>query len=285
MKIGWIGAGVMGAPMARHLMAAGHDVRVFTRTQSRAAPLIEAGATWASSPAETAEGADVAFSIVGFPEDVEAVHLGTEGTLNATVPPDVVVDMTTSRPSLARRIAEEAARKGVQSVDAPVSGGDVGARTGTLSVMVGGSEPVFERVRPLLEIVGDRVVLHGGPGSGQHCKMVNQILVAASMIGAVEALRYADAAGLDGHRVLSSVSAGAAGSWTISNLGPRILERDFAPGFFVDHFLKDLRIAMEEADSMNLKLPGLDLARRVYERLVEEGHGQRGTHALALLEG
>ncbi len=275
--------GVMGAPMARHLLRAGHALKVFTRTASKADPLCECGATWAQSPAEAADGTDVTFSIVGMPEDVEQVHLGEDGTLSAEARPAMIVDMTTSRPSLARRIASVAEEHGVRSLDAPVSGGDVGARGGTLSIMVGGDQEAFTIAEPLFDVLGGTVVWHGEAGAGQHCKMVNQILVAASMVGAVEALRYADAAGLDGHRVLESVSAGAAGSWTISNLAPRILRGDFAPGFFVNHFVKDLRIAIEEASVMGLQLPGLELASVAYERLAELGYGDRGTHALALL--
>jgi 3-hydroxyisobutyrate dehydrogenase len=272
----------MGEPMAGHLLAAGHDLRVYSRTRSRASRLLDAGAVWADAPADAACGADVVISIVGFPEDVEEVHLGRRGTLRADELPSVIIDMTTSRPSLAARIADEARARGVEAVDAPVSGGDVGARNAALSIMVGAEPNVFDRVLPLFELLGQTVVLQGGPGAGQHCKMVNQILVAASMIGAVEGLRYADAAGLDGATVLASVSAGAAGSWTITNLAPRILKGDFAPGFFVEHFVKDLRIAMEEADAMGLDLPGLSLAKQAYERLCEAGHGQAGTHALAV---
>ncbi len=282
MKIGWIGAGVMGEPMAGHLLAAGHEVRVYSRTRSKVEGLLAAGAVWTGSPAEAACGADVAISIVGFPEDVQAVHLGPAGTLSAATLPRVIIDMTTSRPKLAVQLADRARRLGVQAIDAPVSGGDVGARNATLSIMVGADAAAFREVQNLFETLGTRVVLQGGPGSGQHCKMVNQILVAASMIGAVEAFKYAAGAGLEGGAVLESVSAGAAGSWTISNLVPRILSGDFGPGFLVDHFVKDLRIALEAAEAMKLDLPGLSLATRAYEHLSESGYGNRGTHALAL---
>lgn len=284
-RIAWIGAGVMGEPMAGHLLEAGHDVVVNTRTRQRAEGLIARGAAWAVSPAEAADGADVAFSMVGYPEDVEAVHLGAAGTLAAVTPPRYVVDMTTSRPSLAERLSEKAATLGVGSVDAPVSGGDVGARQATLSIMVGGAEPDVEAVRPLLELLGSRVVRQGGPGAGQHTKMVNQILIASNMVGVCEGLLYAVRAGLDPETVIGSVGAGAAGSWSINNLGPRMIHRDFAPGFYVEHFLKDLGIAVDESARMGLRLEGLTLARRLYEqvRALDGGRGGRmGTQALLL---
>lgn len=285
MKIGWIGTGVMGAPMAGHLLDAGHALKVHTRTPARADALVASGALLAQTPQEAAEGTEVTFSMVGLPEDVEMVHLGDQGTLKASDPPPIIVDMTTSRPSLARCLAIKAKDLGVDMLDAPVSGGDVGARQGTLSIMAGGSVRAFELMRPLLEVLGSRIVRHGDAGSGQHCKMVNQILVGASMIGAVEALQYAAAAGLDGHHVLESVSAGAAGSWTIDHLAPRMLAGDFAPGFLVEHFVKDLRMALEEAEAMHLDLPGLAHAKQVYEHLSNAGHAQDGTHALALNYG
>lgn len=282
MKIAWIGTGVMGAPMAGHLLGAGHTVVVTTRTRDRAAPLIDRGAIWADSPAAAADGADVVCSIVGFPDDVEQVHLGPDGSLAAANPPGLLVDLTTSRPSLARRIAEAALSRGIGSVDAPVSGGDVGARNATLSIMVGGRDEDVARAMPVFESLGSRIVHQGGPGAGQHCKMVNQIVIAASMIGTIEGLRYAEGAGLDRATVLESISAGAAGSWTLDNLAPRIIAGDFAPGFFVEHFLKDLSIALDEAVDMGLDLPGLSLAQEAYDRLVGRGHGDRGTHALWL---
>lgn len=288
-RIGWIGTGVMGAPMAGHLLAAGHALVVHNRTRSKAEPLLAAGARWADSPAEAAQGADVAFSIVGLPEDVEAVHLGPAGTLRAAGLPPIIVDMTTSRPRLAVRIHEAAASKGVSSVDAPVSGGDVGARAGTLSIMVGAGAEAFEEVRPLLERMGSRVILQGGPGAGQHAKMVNQILIATTMIGVCEGLLYARGAGLDPLTVIESVGSGAAGSWSINHLGPRMVHRDFASGFAVEHFLKDLTIALEEAQRMGLAAPGVELARELYEttRALGNGKGGRwGTQALLLaLEG
>ncbi|MHC5006494.1 MAG: NAD(P)-dependent oxidoreductase [Planctomycetota bacterium] len=284
-RIGWIGTGVMGASMAGHLIEAGHSLTVNTRTKLKAQPLLERGARWADTPAACAEGADVAFSIVGYPEDVEAVHLGPAGTLAASKPPPFVVDMSTSRPSLARQIAETAAAVGVASVDAPVSGGDVGARQATLSIMVGGDQAAVEAVRPLLEIMGGNVVHQGGPGAGQHTKMVNQVLIATNMIGVCEGLLYASGAGLDPLRAIESVGSGAAGSWSINNLAPRMIRRDFEPGFYVEHFIKDLGIALDESARMGLAMPGLALARQLYEavRSLDGGKGGGlGTQALLL---
>lgn len=270
----------MGAPMAGHLLEKGYELRVHTRTRSRAAELLDRGAVWADSPAEAADGADLAISIVGYPRDVEATHLGKQGTLRASTRPRIVMDMTTSRPSLAERIAEEATELGVASVDAPVSGGDVGAKKATLSIMVGAEASAFEEVRPVLEAMGQRIVRQGGPGAGQHTKMVNQILIASTMMGACEGLLYAKRAGLDPTTVIESVGAGAAGSWTINNLGPRMIRRDFAPGFYVEHFLKDLGIALEEAERLRLALPGLALACQFYEAVRAQGHERLGTQAL-----
>lgn len=282
LRIGWIGTGVMGAPMAAHVLAGGHEVVVHTRTRDKAMTLLERGATWADSPAEAAEGADIAVSIVGFPDDVRATHLGANGTLTAASRPGLLIDFTTSRPSLAIEVAEAAAAFGVGSVDAPVSGGDVGARNATLSVMVGGAEADVERARPVLECVGGNIVRQGGPGAGQHTKMVNQILIASTMMGVCEGLLYATRAGLNMETVIESVASGAAGSWTISNLGPRMMRRDFAPGFFVEHFVKDLGIALDEAARLGVALPGLALARQLYEAVQAQGHPRAGTQALLL---
>ncbi|MHC5114226.1 MAG: NAD(P)-dependent oxidoreductase [Planctomycetota bacterium] len=282
MNIGWIGCGVMGAPMAGHLLDRGHALTVYTRTRARADELLARGAAWADDPRAAAEGADVVCSIVGYPDDVRAVHLGPDGTLAAERPPRVLVDLTTSRPSLAVEIADAARARGVGSVDAPVSGGDVGARNATLSIMVGGAEDDVAEVRPVLEVMGQRIVHQGGPGSGQHTKMVNQILIASGMMGVAEGLLYAERAGLDADKVIESVGGGAAGSWSINNLGPRMIRRDFEPGFYVEHFIKDLEIALAEAERMGLDLPGLALARRLYDRVRDEGHGRRGTQALLL---
>lgn len=268
--------------MAAQLLEAGLSLRVHTRTRDKAQPLLARGAEWADSPAEAGEGMDAAISMVGYPHDVEVTHLGPRGTLAAAHPPQLIIDMTTSSPRLAQRIAEEARRRGVESIDAPVSGGDVGARNATLSIMVGGEASAVGRAMPLFEKLGKTIVHHGPPGSGQHAKMVNQILVAASMVGTCEALLYARAAGLDADKVLQSVSSGAAGSWTIANLAPRMVKRDFRPGFYVEHFIKDLSIALEEARRMKLDLSGLALARRLYEQVQQDGYGRLGTHALLL---
>ena len=279
-RIGWIGTGVMGASMCGHLLAAGYRATVFTRTRSKAEPLLERGATWADSPRAVAEHSDIVFSIVGFPADVQEVLLGAAGALAGSRPGMVLVDMTTSRPSLAEEIAQEAARREVVAIDAPVSGGDVGARNGTLSIMIGGDRPTVEALAPCWETMGSTWVWQGGPGAGQHTKMVNQTLVAANMIGVCEALLYAHRAGLDLQRVLEAVAPGAAGSWSFSNLGPRIIAGNFDPGFFVEHFVKDMGIALAEAQRMDLQLPGLTLASELYARLVAQGHARRGTHAL-----
>jgi len=285
LEIAWIGTGVMGASMASHLLAAGHRLRVSTRTRSRAQALLDRGARWCSTPADAAEGADLAISIVGLPEDVEAVHLGPRGTLAAQRPPRRIIDMTTSSPALAVRLAEVARARGVGSLDAPVSGGDVGARQATLSIMVGGERIDFDAVKSVLARMGRTIVLQGPAGRGQHAKMVNQILIAGTMMGLCEGLRYAERAGLDAATVLESVSVGAAGSWSLQNLAPRILRGDFAPGFRIDHFLKDLRIALEEANRLGLDLPALALARRLYEVALAQGLGDRGTHGLHLTLG
>lgn len=279
-RVGWVGTGVMGFSMAGHLLAAGYPLTVFNRTQARADGLIERGATWADSPAAVAAASDVTFAIVGFPEDVRGVFLGDDGMVDAAAAGSTLVDMTTSEPSLAVEIAAAGASRGIQVVDAPVSGGDVGARNGTLSIMVGGDDAAIERVRPLFEIMGSTIVHQGGPGAGQHTKMVNQILIATGMIGVCEALLYAAEAGLDLTTVLESVSGGAAGSWSLSNYGPRILAGDFDPGFFVDHFVKDMRIALAESDRMQLAVPGLALAHQLYVALQAQGGGRNGTQAL-----
>ncbi len=286
LRIGWIGTGVMGAAMAGHLLGRGHRLTVHSRTRSRAQALLDRGAAWADSPAAAADGMDLVISMVGFPADVEDVHLGAGGTLTAAALPGMLIDMTTSRPSLARRIAEEAAAKGVGAVDAPVSGGDVGARNATLSIMVGAEPDVFERAKPVLAAMGSKVVLQGGPGAGQHTKMVNQILIASNMMGVCEALLYAGKAGLSAETVLESVSAGAAGSWSLSNLAPRMLVRNFEPGFYIEHFIKDLGIALDEAEAMGLALPGLALAKQLYLAAKAQGLGRKGTQALlVMLEG
>jgi 3-hydroxyisobutyrate dehydrogenase len=266
--------------MAGHLLKAGHAVRIFSRTRAKVEALIAAGAELADSPAAAAEGADVAFAMVAFPKDVEEVFLGTKGFLAAKHPPKIVVDMGTSPPGLTRRIAEAATAKGVGALDAPVSGGDIGARNATLSIMVGGEVRDFEAVKPLFEFLGKTIVHQGAAGAGQLCKMVNQILVANSMIGACEAMVAAKATGLDPERMLQSVSTGAAGSWTLSNLVPRMLKGDWAPGFFASLLAKDLQIAVDEMKAVGHALPGLEVSERLYRRLDELGHGGMGTQGL-----
>jgi len=279
-RIGWIGTGVMGAPMCGHLLAAGFSGTVFSRTAAKAQDLLEAGARWADSPRAVAEASDVVFTMVGFPADVRAVVLERDGVLAGARPGMVLVDMTTSQPALAVEIAAVAARQGAVSLDAPVSGGDVGAREATLSIMIGGDAATATALAPCWQAMGQTYVHQGAPGAGQHTKLVNQILIASNMIGVCEALLYAQRAGLDLARVLESVSRGAAGSWSLSNLAPRIIAGNFAPGFFVEHFIKDLGIALAEAGRLGLKLPGLALAEELYKQLADLGHGRSGTQAL-----
>ncbi len=281
-RVGWIGTGVMGSSMCGHLIAAGYSATVYSRTRDKARDLIASGASWADSPEAVAAASDVVFSIVGFPEDVREVMLGDHGALAGAAPGTVLVDMTTSEPSLAVEIAAAAAGKGVHAIDAPVSGGDVGAKNGTLSIMIGGDGEIVEALRPCWEAMGKTIVHQGGPGAGQHTKMVNQILIATNMIGVCEALLYGYRAGLDLPTVLESVGSGAAGSWSLSNLGPRIMDNRFDPGFFVEHFIKDMGIALAEAKRMRLALPGLALAHQLYLALQAQGHGRDGTHALEL---
>ncbi|MGB0579617.1 MAG: NAD(P)-dependent oxidoreductase [Limisphaerales bacterium] len=281
-RMGWIGTGVMGSSMCGHLIAAGFAATVYSRTQSKAQGLLDQGATWADSPKAVAEASDIIFSIVGFPSDVKEVLLGEDGALAGAKEGAVLVDMTTSDPSLAVKIAEAAAVKGVHSVDAPVSGGDVGAKNAALSIMIGGDDAVVKALQPCWEAMGKTIVHQGGSGAGQHTKMVNQTLIAANMIGICEALLYGYKAGLDLPTVLQSVSTGAAGSWSLSNLGPRIMDNNFDPGFFVEHFIKDMGIALAEAKRMGLSLPGLALAHQLYLSLQAQGHGRDGTHALEL---
>jgi 3-hydroxyisobutyrate dehydrogenase len=281
-RVGWIGTGVMGLSMCGHVLDAGYAVTVHNRTRERAEPLLEKGATWADTPAEVAVASDVVCSIVGYPADVREVVLGDDGALSAAKAGAVLVDLTTSEPSLAVEIAERAAEKDVASIDAPVSGGDVGARNATLSIMVGGDEEAVERVRPLLEVMGKTIVRQGGPGAGQHAKMVNQTLIASGMVGVCEALLYAYEAGLDLETVLESVAPGAAGSWSLTNYAPRMLKGDFEPGFLVEHFVKDMGIALAEARRMNLAMPGLALAEQLYVALMAQGKGRKGTHSLIL---
>jgi len=278
--IGFIGLGVMGKSMAGHLLDAGHTLHVYTRTREKAADLLARGAVWADSPAAIAQACDIVFTIVGFPQDVEAVYLGDNGLVANAKPGAILVDMTTSKPDLAVRIAEALAARGGRALDAPVSGGDKGAREGTLSIMVGGDRAAFDAVLPLFEIMGKNIVYQGPAGSGQHCKLCNQIAIASNMLGVCEAIAYARQAGLDPETVLKSISAGAAGSWSLSNLAPRMLAGNFDPGFYVKHFIKDMAIAAESADGLRLDTPGLDLALALYRTLAAAGCEDDGTQAL-----
>ncbi len=282
MRIGWIGTGVMGASMCGHLIEAGYQTTVFSRTRSKAESLLARGATWVDSARSVAEQSDVVFSIVGFPCDVREVILGEHGALAGCRAGSVLVDMTTSEPSLAIEIAAAASEREVISIDAPVSGGDVGAKNGTLSIMIGGDRATVETLDPCWRAMGSTWVCQGGPGAGQHTKMVNQTLIGAGMVGICEALLYGYRAGLDLEQVMRSIASGAAGSWSLSHLGPRIIAGDFDPGFFVEHFLKDMGIVLAESRKMNLALPGMALAEQLYRALAAQGHGRKGTHALIL---
>ncbi len=284
-RVGWIGTGVMGSSMCGHLMNAGYSATVYSRTQQKAQTLIDRGARWAATPRAVAENSDVVFSIVGFPADVREVLLGEQGALSGAKPGVVLVDMTTSQPSLAVEIYDTAKQKGVHSVDAPVSGGDIGARNAALSIMLGGDQAVVESLQPLWEAMGKTIVYQGLAGSGQHTKMVNQTLIAGGMIGVCEALLYGYKAGLDLPTVLKSVASGAAGSWSLSNLGPRIIDNNFDPGFFVEHIIKDLGIVLKESRRMGLFMPGLALAEQLYQGVKAQGHGRDGTQSLILALG
>lgn len=281
-RVGWIGTGVMGAHMVGHLMKAGYPATVYNRSKAKAEPLLKEGAAWADTPKAVAEKSDVIFSIVGFPSDVREVTLGPTGSLAGSQPGAILVDMTTSDPSLAVEIYEVAKKKNVHSVDAPVSGGDVGAKNAALSIMIGGDKDVVEALNPLFAAMGKTIINQGGPGAGQHTKMANQILIASNMIGVCESLLYGYKAGLDLETMLKSVGPGAAGSWSLNNLGPRIMQNNFDPGFFVEHFIKDMGIALAEAKRMNLCLPGLALSSQLYQSVQAKGWGRNGTHALML---
>ncbi|HAM1486150.1 TPA: NAD(P)-dependent oxidoreductase [Listeria monocytogenes] len=279
-KIGFVGTGVMGSSMAGHLLEAGYEVLVYTRTKTKAEDLLDKGALWVETPGELANKVDILISMVGYPKDVEELYLGENGFLENLAVGTVAIDMTTSSPALAKKMAEFGREKGIGVLDAPVSGGDIGAKNGTLSIMVGGSEDVFLKVKPIFDILGSSVILQGDAGAGQHTKMVNQIAIASNMIGVTEAIIYAEAAGLNPSRVLDSISGGAAGSWSLANLFPRVLKDDFSPGFFIKHFIKDMGIAISEAKQMGLELPGLTLAEKMYQTLAEQGLSEEGTQAL-----
>ena len=280
--IGWIGTGVMGLSMCNHLLSKGYPVTVYNRTRRKAQPLLAAGAKWAETCRAVAEQSDVVFTMVGYPEDVRQVYFGDSGILAGGKAGTILVDMTTTSPSLAREIYQIATSKSFQAIDAPVSGGDVGARAGTLSIMVGGNEEVVKAIMPLLKIIGRQIVHQGGAGSGQHAKMCNQIVIASTMVGVCECLLYGHKAGLDLATMLRSITKGAAACWSLDNMAPRILKRDFDPGFFVEHFIKDMSIALDEAQRMNIALPGLALVHQLYLALRAQGHEKLGTQALML---
>lgn len=278
--VGFIGIGVMGRGMASNLLKAGYSLRVFTRRKETAKKPLESGAVWCDSPAQTAQGSDAVITMVGFPADVKEIYLGPSGLIEAAAPGTLLVDMTTSSPTLAAQIAHDGAQRGLFCLDAPVSGGDTGAAKGTLSIMVGGTEEAFEKARALLSAMGTEVHRQGGAGMGQHTKMVNQILIASGMVAVSEALCYAKAAGLDPESVMASVSKGAAASWTLDNRWPQMLSGNYKPGFYVKHFIKDMGIALQSAREMNLQLPGLELADKLYRQLAEDGGENDGTQAL-----
>jgi 3-hydroxyisobutyrate dehydrogenase len=282
-RVGFIGTGVMGQSMCRNIMTAGYSMTVYSRTKSKSQPLLDAGAAWSASPKAAAERSDVLFAIVGYPSDVREVFLGPNGALSGAKSGTVLVDMTTSEPSLAAEIADAAKPKGVAVLDAPVSGGDVGAKNGTLSIMAGGDAAALDAVRPLLECMGKTIVHQGPAGAGQHTKMVNQILIASALNGVCEALLYAKKSGLDANTVLQSVGGGAAASWQLSNLGPKMIDGNFEPGFYAEHFVKDMTIALSEARQMHLAMPGLSLTAQLFNALLAQGLGRKGTHALYLL--
>jgi len=282
MNIGWIGTGIMGASMAGRLQAAGHALSVYNRTRSKTEALLGAGASWCDSPAEVASKAEIVFTIVGNPRDVEEVYLGGKGILSSKGVCRIVVDMTTSRPSLAQIISEKAALLSIESLDAPVSGGDAGARNGTLAIMVGGKKAVFEEILPLFQLMGKNISFMGTAGAGQHTKMCNQILVAGTMVGICESLLYAVKLGLDQQSVFEIVAKGLAGSNLLNVFGPRISQGDFAPGFFIEHFIKDMGIALSEAEAAGLSLPGLAVVHQLYVAAKAQGRARSGTQALYL---
>ena len=279
-NIGWVGTGVMGAPMAGHLQAAGHKLYVYNRTAAKAQVLVDAGAVLCESPREVARQSEFVFSIVGYPVDVESTYLSTDGILAGAKAGSVVIDMTTSEPALAKRICKVAERQGVDVLDAPVSGGDIGARNAALAIMVGGEQTVFDRVKPLFQYMGKNIAYMGPAGAGQHTKMSNQILIAGTMIGTVESLLYAHRSGLNLEEVIAVIGSGAASSWSINNLGPRIVKGDFDPGFYIKHFVKDMGIALAEAKAMRLALPGLALVNQFYQAAIAQGLEDLGTQGL-----
>ena len=279
-KIGWIGTGVMGKSMCAHLMKAGYKISVYNRSKEKANGLIDMGAIWCSNPREVAEKSDILFTIVGFPHDVEEVYFGENGILKSIKSGSIIIDMTTSEPSLAQKIYNEARKMGVSSLDAPVSGGDVGAKNGTLAIMIGGDKKAYETLLPFFNLMGQNISYMGKEGAGQHTKMSNQILIASTMIGTIESLLYAYKAGNDLEAVINVIGKGAAGCWSINNLGPRVAKGNFEPGFFIKHFVKDMGIALKEAKLMNLALPGLALAYQFYMYAMALGLENLGSQGL-----
>ncbi|URZ88308.1 NAD(P)-dependent oxidoreductase [Floricoccus penangensis] len=283
MKIGFIGTGVMGHAIVGHLMDAGHELFVFNRTKSKTDDLVERGAVWKDTPKEITEASEIIFTMVGYPSDVEETYFGPKGILQADVNDKILVDLTTSTPSLAVKIYDAAKEKGASALDAPVSGGDLGAKNATLTIMVGGDESTYEKVLPLFEVMGKTFAYQGKAGSGQHTKMANQIMIAGTMTGMTELLVYAKAAGLDVEKVIETVGGGSAANWSLANYSPRILKEDYSAGFFVKHFIKDLGIALDEAESMNIDLPATKVARKLYVELADKGFENDGTQALIKL--
>lgn len=280
LKIGWIGTGVMGKSMCSHLMSAGYEAFIFNRTKSKAQELIDSGATWCESPKEVAENCDIVFTIVGYPKDVSETYLSENGILAGVREGTIVVDMTTSQPSLAVEIASKAKEKGVFALDAPVTGGDIGAKNASLVIFVGGDKSSFEKVKPCFDCMGKTVELMGENGAGQNAKMANQIAIASNMVASVEMLLYAQKAGLDLDQMIRMLGSGSAGSWQMSNMGPRMVKGDFEPGFYIKHFVKDMGIALDEAKRMNLMLPGLSMAHQFYISAIAQGLEDKGTQAL-----
>lgn len=279
IRVGFIGLGIMGQSMAGHILAAGHPVNVFNRSKSKADALVSRGAKWFGAIGDLAAESDVIITMVGYPSDVKEVYFGS-GNILDRAKGAYLIDMTTSSPSLAKKIADEAERRGCHSLDAPVSGGDIGARNAKLSIMVGGKQGDFDAVLPILKLMGANVVLQGGPGAGQHTKMCNQIVIAGTIMGVSEGLGYAKAVGLSPQTVMESIGGGAASGFQLINLGAKMIAGDFAPGFYVEHFLKDLGIALEEAQNANLNLPALELASKLYKQLVEQGYARNGTQVI-----
>jgi 3-hydroxyisobutyrate dehydrogenase len=278
--VGFVGIGVMGKSMAGHLLKAGYPVRVYNRTKAKAEDLLKQGAVWEETIAGLAANCNVIITMIGYPKDVEMVYLGDDGLLKNASQGTYFLDMTTSSPELAIRIYREAKAKNMQALDTPVSGGDVGAKEARLAIMAGGEPEAFAAVRPILELMGKNIVLQGAAGAGQHTKMCNQIAIASNMMGVCEAMAYAKRSGLDPKLVLQSIETGAAGSWSLSNLAPRMLAGNFEPGFYVKHFIKDMKIAIESAQQMGLDTPGLQQAIKLYEQLASQGEEDSGTQAL-----